>query len=211
MANLGRLNPSAWLLFKWDVQHSFYLEPLDQRARRRVIPPGTKPSPNMTLANEIFLSTRGQYAFDRRVIPNIEQVAGGVYSARLSRIGFGRRFSLSRHGRVSLPFSRIRAPRPQHHKVPRQALPFSRPSSLTAALTGTSSSALFVDVGQPSIARRSPTRATRRCSARGVGLGFQFQQNLSIRGLGVEVRGIQGQEPVNSGYSRVNFILTVLY
>lgn len=74
-----------WYLFRWDVGQSFYLEPLlDGRTFRGE---GLKPedkgwAPGMTLAHEIQLSLRGQHSFDRRLVPNFQQVAGGFYSVR---------------------------------------------------------------------------------------------------------------------------------
>ncbi|MBS0191921.1 MAG: hypothetical protein U0573_04730 [Phycisphaerales bacterium] len=214
MANLGRLNPSsAWLLFKWDVQHSFYLEPLINGHADGVIPPGTKPSPNMTLANEIFLSTRGQYAFDRRVIPNIEQVAGGVYSVR------GYPESASAGDSVFLAtaeyrfhFPRILAPRdPNTTKFRDKPFRFA-PQQPYGRADWDLIFRAFVDVGRTVNSQKEPYESNATMLGTGVGLELQFQQNLSIRvDWGVALRGIQGQEPVNSGYSRVNFILTVLY
>jgi hemolysin activation/secretion protein len=59
-------------IIKGDILHAFYLEPLFD--------------PNATnsggLANEILLSTRGQYAFGSRLIPNEEMAVGGLYTVR---------------------------------------------------------------------------------------------------------------------------------
>ena len=35
-----------------------------------------------TLAHEIVISTRGQYAFDARLVPQFQQVAGGMFTVR---------------------------------------------------------------------------------------------------------------------------------
>ena len=43
---------------------------------------GESRSGSQTLANEVAASVRGQYAFRRRLIPNEEEVAGGMFSVR---------------------------------------------------------------------------------------------------------------------------------
>ncbi|MBT8484937.1 MAG: hypothetical protein KJO43_05110, partial [Phycisphaerae bacterium] len=78
--SLGRLFPDDdWLTLQWDLGHSFYLEPvLDPAAWQD---PTTAES--STLAHEVALAFRGQYAFnDARLIPQSEGVAGGFYSVR---------------------------------------------------------------------------------------------------------------------------------
>lgn len=73
LTEIGRFNADAqWVVLKFDAQHSFYIEPLLNRDPN-------KPTP---LAHEIALSTRGQWAFDYRLIPNYEEVAGGLYTVR---------------------------------------------------------------------------------------------------------------------------------
>ncbi len=76
---LGRLNTEEdWTTFRWDVTHSMYLEPL-------LIPnqwADTGPNGRPTLAHELQLSFRGQTTFGNRLIPQEEQVVGGLYTVR---------------------------------------------------------------------------------------------------------------------------------
>ena len=76
---LGRILPDArWQLFRWDFGGSSYLEPLiNRKAWRDPTTPRTS-----TLAHEIAGGFRGQYAFDYRLVPQVEQVVGGLYSVR---------------------------------------------------------------------------------------------------------------------------------
>jgi hypothetical protein len=67
-----------WVVMRWDSAAWFYLEPLIFREAWR--DPST-PSTS-TLAHEIQLSFRGQYAFGSRLIPQEMSVAGGLYSVR---------------------------------------------------------------------------------------------------------------------------------
>lgn len=80
-AQLGTGRPivdSKWALLQWDLGWSHYLEPLlNPRGWRD---PETHRS--STLAHEFALGTRGQYAFDYRLIPQASQVIGGMYSVR---------------------------------------------------------------------------------------------------------------------------------
>ncbi len=76
---IGRLQPDEeWYKLRWDVSHAFYLEPvLDRAAWQDLSTPESS-----TLAHELAFRVRGQYAFDRRLIPQEEQVAGGLFTVR---------------------------------------------------------------------------------------------------------------------------------
>jgi hemolysin activation/secretion protein len=71
---LGRLNTNQdVLVLQGGLAESFYLEPIfDPRFY----------AGQSTLAHEVALSVRGQYAFNGRLIPQAEDVAGGLYSVR---------------------------------------------------------------------------------------------------------------------------------
>jgi hypothetical protein len=77
--NQGR--PDAdddWIALHWNIGVSHYLEPLLNR--KAWADPTTAES--STLAHEVALSFRGQHAFHYRLIPQISQVIGGLYSVR---------------------------------------------------------------------------------------------------------------------------------
>ncbi len=67
-----------FVILRWDSSYSAYLEPLLNRAAWE--DPGTPES--STLAHELAFSFRGQYAFNYRLIPQFQQVAGGLYTVR---------------------------------------------------------------------------------------------------------------------------------
>jgi hemolysin activation/secretion protein len=81
LADLGRTDPDRdFSLLKWNGSFSFFLEPI-VFARRGWGDPGS-PS-HSTLAHEIVISTRGQWAYDDdRLIPQFQQVAGGQFTVR---------------------------------------------------------------------------------------------------------------------------------
>ena len=73
--SLGRLNTTDnWLMFKYSGDYSFFLEPIFDSDNFQ--------QGESTLAHELFFSLRGQYAFDSRVVPSFQAVAGGFYSVR---------------------------------------------------------------------------------------------------------------------------------
>ncbi|MCP4036291.1 MAG: hypothetical protein GY733_05085 [bacterium] len=77
--NQGRTDADDnWVALHWNIGVSHYLEPLFNRKAWE--DPTTAES--STLAHEVALSFRGQYAFDYRLIPQVSQVIGGLYSVR---------------------------------------------------------------------------------------------------------------------------------
>lgn len=71
--NLGRFDADErWVLLKGDAGYQYYLEPLFKASRRD----------DPTLAHEIALSVRGQATFGQRLVPNYQDVLGGLYSVR---------------------------------------------------------------------------------------------------------------------------------
>jgi hemolysin activation/secretion protein len=81
LAQLGRIDPDRdFSLLKWNGAFSFYLEPIVY-ARRGWGDPGS-PS-HSTLAHEVVIATRGQWAYDDdRLVPQFHQVAGGQFTVR---------------------------------------------------------------------------------------------------------------------------------
>jgi hypothetical protein len=68
-----------WTVFKWSLDHSFYLEPL---LFREAAHDPDAPHWKTALAHEIAFSFRGQHAFDNRLIPQEEETLGGLYTVR---------------------------------------------------------------------------------------------------------------------------------
>lgn len=76
---LGRFDADpSWAVLRWDSTFSQFLEPL--LFRKAWEDPSTPSS--STLAHEIFVAFRGQYAFGFRLIPQEEMVAGGMFTVR---------------------------------------------------------------------------------------------------------------------------------
>lgn len=71
--NLGRFDADErWMLVKGEANYQFFLEPLLGGPNRE----------DPTLAHELALSLRGQATFGQRLVPNYQEVLGGMYSVR---------------------------------------------------------------------------------------------------------------------------------
>lgn len=79
MGGLGRVDPDEdWSVLRWNTSFTSYLEPLMAGAAwSNPSTPGSS-----TLAHEVALLFRGQYAFDNRLIPQHQTIAGGFYTVR---------------------------------------------------------------------------------------------------------------------------------
>jgi hemolysin activation/secretion protein len=72
---LGRADVTPnWVIMQGDAAEAFYLEP--------ILDPDGFAAGTSTLANQIVLSVQGQEAFNQRLIPEEEAVAGGLYTVR---------------------------------------------------------------------------------------------------------------------------------
>ncbi|MBY0112483.1 MAG: hypothetical protein K2Y21_06650 [Phycisphaerales bacterium] len=212
---LGRLNPDgAWSALKWEMDHAFYLEPLFNGHGNAIAPPNATDTRGMTLAHELYFSTRGQYAFDKRLIANAQQVAGGIYSVR------GYPESISAGDTVFLGTAEYRFHLPRVLTVepdPTKTKLFGRPFRYSPQQPyGRADWDLifraFIDVGRTVNSRIESFESNATLIGAGVGLEFQFQQNLSLRlDYGVALRGVQATDPVSAGDGRLHFVLTVLY
>jgi hemolysin activation/secretion protein len=212
---LGRLNPDgAWSALKWEAEHAFFLEPLLNGHGNAVAPPGASETKGMTLAHELVFSTRGQYAFDKRLIANTQQVAGGVYSVRgyPESIAAGDSvFLATAEYRFHLP--RMLTVEPDPTKTKLFGKPFRyAPQQPYGRADWDLIFRAFIDVGRTVNSRIESFENNATLIGTGVGLEFQFQQNLSARlDYGVALRGVEATDPITAGDGRLHFVLTVLY
>ena len=200
-----------------DFGFTQYLEPLfNPRAWRD---PSTAAS--STLAHEISLGARGQYAFGHRLIPQAEQVVGGLYSVRgydqSSAVGdnviigtFEYRFHLPH----SLPVNRepVQLPLLGDFRVAPQQV-YGRPDwdfILRA----------FVDAGGTSSNKRPDRQAngiklepSEFLLGAGVGLELVIRNNFRARvDWATALRSNQStSNEVDAGDSEFHFLFTVLY
>ena len=73
---LGRVDPDdRWKILRWEAGLSFFLEPILARRLPGLVDGSRR-------AHEVYLSSRGQDAFDNRLIPQEEMIVGGLYTVR---------------------------------------------------------------------------------------------------------------------------------
>jgi len=83
LQTLGRPAPNRnWFVLRWNVQSSAFLEPFVNwlAGGSKRYDPGTMEYAD--LANELVMTTRGQYVPFQRLVPQEELTAGGLYSVR---------------------------------------------------------------------------------------------------------------------------------
>jgi len=179
LAELGRLNvDDQWVALQWDASYSFYLEPL-LGARS-------------TLAHELALSARGQYAFDYRLIPQAERVIGGFYSVR------GYEESTAAGDTVYLGSAEYR------FHIPRSLREKEQQAQDWDLIFRS-----FIDVGRALNNQKLATENQETLVGTGVGLELQLKRNLNIRcdwGLALNDAGTN-----ESGDNRVHLAATLLW
>lgn len=204
---LGRLRTDdSWLTLQWDLSHSFYLEPLLNNEAWRTEPRW------QTLAHELALSFRGQYAFDYRLVPNFEQVIGGLYSVR----GYPESVVAGDTVLIGSIEYRWHIPRSLPVQADPNATPlFGQPfrwapqqpygrADWDLILRG------FFDAGRAINSERLSFEEDQTLLGVGVGLEFLFKRNLSVRvDWGVALEDVEGE--VDSGDSQVHFSATLLF
>ncbi len=202
MTKLGRLAPDEdWVVLQWSLGTSFFLEPLIT---------GRDGERASTLAHEIALGVRGQYAFDNRLIPNAEQVAGGLYSVR------GYPESITAGDTVVIASAEYRFHVPRAFEVeeePRTLFgrpfryapqqPYGRPD-WDLILRG------FVDAARVVNSDRQAFESDEDMLGAGVGIELLLYRNVSVRmDWAAAIEEIEGK--VKSGSNRFHFVFTFLF
>jgi hemolysin activation/secretion protein len=202
---MGRTDPTPdFAILQPDVEGSFYLEPIINHANFE--------AGRSELAQEVYLSFRGQWALNSRLIPQFQEAAGGYYTVRgypeaevagdTVLLGTAEyRFHLSRALGIS--------PNPTNFKVfgdpfrllPQQ--PYQRPD-WDFIIRG------FIDGGEVLQSRKVPGEFDDTLVGAGAGVELQVRQNLDIRAdYGVALDALSGR--VSAGSSQVTLIVTLLY
>lgn len=207
---LGRTDADEdWAVLRGDVSHSFYLEPAILGSAWDE--PSTGAS-RTTLAHELALSVRGQWAFGHRLIPQAEDVAGGMYSVR----GYPEAMLAGDSVLIASAEYRVHVPRLLGVDETPARLPmvgeFSvrRPSQYSnpdwdLVLRG------FVDAGSVISSDRLSFENNESLFGAGVGVEVTLKRNVNARAdWGVALSDVRDDE-VTAGSSRFHLSLTVLY
>jgi hemolysin activation/secretion protein len=203
--NLGRLDADErWVLLKGEGGYSFYLEPLLASMRDRV-----------SLQHEIALVGRGQATAGQRLVPNYQDVLGGLYSVRGYPQGIAAgdyslnvqaeyRFHLPRgFGASEQPGSFFGEP---FRWAPQYA---GGPTDWDLLFRG------FVDAGMTVNADKESFEEDQTLLGAGLGAEFSIYRRLVVRSdFGwalAELENADGSTLVESGDFQWHFVATLMY
>lgn len=207
LERLGRVNvDTEWVLFNYNVEWSFFLEPVF--FREHFLDLDNTWNPRKTLAHEIAFELRGQEAFGSRLVPNYQAVTGGAATVR----GYPESEVPSDSVTVFTTEYRFHVPRAFEPGEPGSFLgePFKfRPQRVWSRPDWDLVVKGFLDVAR---------------AANNDALSFEPDETLVGAGLGVDVlfkrnfvlsldwgMALADTDNVASGDSEVHFILTLLY
>ena len=214
LEQLGRLNPDDdFLVMTWDSTLSFYLEPLFNK--RGWEDPSTWRS--STLAHELEFRFRGQSAFNNRLVPNYQTVAGGLYSVRgypeSSAAG-----DTSYVGTVEYRFHWPRTFRPGDPDPDRKLFGRTfkvRPQQVYGRPDWDLVFRAFFDYAILKNSARASFETDETLAGTGVGVEFLLLRNLSVRlDYGIvlnEIGSAANGNLVEEGDTRLHFSLTTLF
>jgi len=193
-----------------DATQSFYLEPL--------LDPKGFVNGAGTLANEVYLHAHGQWAFDSRLFPQAEDVAGGFYTVRgypESIMAGDSVFVINTEYRLHIP--RLFPIQPDPTKTPflwdksfrvSPQQPYGRPDWDLI-------SRVFLDVGRVMYSDPQSFERNGTLVGTGVGLELQYKQNFNFRiDWGIALNDLKNPDPtqqVTEGSNRFHISATILY
>ncbi len=209
LEGLGTFMPTRDpVVLQYNFSHSFFLEPL--------LDAQNFATGKSTLAHELYFGMRGQYAFDNRLFPQGQTVAGGLFSVR----GYPESIVAGDSTIIATAEYRFHVPR----IFPVQNDPTKTPFLWDKSFRYSPQTAYgrpdwdlifraFTDVGQVDISARQGYESNRTLWGTGVGMELQIKQNFNFRvDWGIPLNGIQDLG-VRTGpdSSRVHFTATILY
>jgi hypothetical protein len=219
LALLGRPNPSeSWQVLKFDATQSFHIEPLISDVFW-----GTGESGPTSLAHEVSVGLRGQFAFGDRLIANEQDVLGGLYTVRgypesvaagdSSVVGtLEYRYHVPRAWPISAPGFKgdrklnwfRRTGGEDFRYAPSEAFGYT---DWDLVLKG------FIDAGQTSVSDAVAGEQDETLVGAGLGVEFLWKRNLQARiDWGFALTDVDNAaEPVDSGDNRIHVVLTLSY
>jgi len=205
---LGRTDPDEeWVVLQGALAHSVYLEPLLDREGWEN--PLGEDQP--TLAHEVAMAVRGQWAMGNRLIPQAEQVVGGLYTVR------GYPEAATAGDSVVVASAEYRFHLPKSFGVEREPGEFFGRTFRYAPqyVYGTPDWDLifkgFVDAGWTWNSDRRSFESDDTLAGAGIGVEFLYRRNVNIRlDWGFALKDLESAD-VEAGDSRVHFVATILY
>ncbi len=202
VARLGRPDVDyQWWALRWDARQSVFLDTL------------LAASPEQSrMAHEVSARLTGQYAFNDRLPPEFEDVAGGFYTVR----GYPENSASGDSDVVgsveyALHVPRLLPPRPKPATCPVIDKPFRyAPASAAVLPDWDLILRAFVDGGYTCNSERIDSlESNETLLSTGVGAELRFYRNFSVRlDWGIPLHAISGTP---AGDSRFHFALTVSY
>jgi hemolysin activation/secretion protein len=203
---LGRADVSKGpVALQFDFGQSFYLEPLFDTRRFA--------AGNSTLAHEVYVAARGQWAFNNRLFPQAQDVAGGLFSVRgyPESVAAGDSVIVgSAEYRFHVP--RVLAVQPDPSQTP---LPWDKnfrlsPQQVYGRPDWDLILRAFLDVGEVVNSSRQSFEKDVTLVGTGVGVELQYRQNLNLRvDWGAALTDIPDE--VKAGSNRFHITSTILY
>ncbi len=207
---LGRFNTNrTWAIFQGNAHDAFYLEPL--------LEPSAYQSGQVIPANQIYVSVSGQEAFGQRLIPQEEDVLGGLYTVRgypqsivagdnaiygsiEYRLHIPHLLPVHPHQKTKFFGRRFNFFPPDH---------FSTPDWDLMLFT-------FLDGGVVQDSQAQPYEGSATLLSTGLGARLTLYSNMELLAdWGVALHGISpratGQGGVSAGSSQFNFLFEVSY
>lgn len=201
---LGRQDPDdEWWVAQGSLEHSFFLEPV-------LYPKGDY----TTLAHEVLFVGRAQYAFGNRLVPQEQDVLGGLYTVR----GYPESVVAADTVLLGTVEYRYHVPRGfkpeparkvfgrEFRRAPEQE--FGLPD-WDLVLKG------FFDIGRAMQSDALDFETDNTLMGAGVGIELQFKQNISLRlDYGVALRNVEdeiGDDDVEAGEDRLHVLFTISY
>jgi len=205
---LGRTDPdNEWTVLRWDIGHTTYLEPIFNRAAWE--DPSTPGS--STLAHEVALSLRGQYAFGNRLIPQAQSIAGGLYTVR----GYPQAASAGDNSIIASAEYRLHIPRLfALEETPRELFgqPFrAAPQFVYGTPDWDVVLKAFVDTARVTYNDAFFFEESDTLVSAGIGVDFLYRRNLNLRlDWGFALKDLENRG-VKSGDNRLHFVATILF
>lgn len=208
LAALGRTAPDTDpVIFKGGLTHSVYLEPLLNRKNWESL---STPE-DSTLAHELVMGVRGQYAFDNRLIPQAEQVMGGLYTVR----GYPESIVAGDSAVIGTIEYRLHLPR-LFSLQPEPGTLFGKPfrtapQYVFGPVDWDLVPKAFFDVGRVYISDPFGFESDQTLMGAGIGIDLLYRRNLNVRlDWGFVLEEINALN-VNEGSNRLHFVATILF
>lgn len=203
---LGRVAADDnYAVFRGEIVHSFFLDPVFRK----------DPENAKGLAHEILWSVKGQYALGNRLIPNEEQVAGGLYTVR----GYPHAIVAGDNAIIGSAEYRFHLPRALEPRVDpgtfagkpfrwRPQYPYG-PTDWDLVLKA------FVDAARVTNTDRQSFEVDHTLLGAGVGAEFSLTRRFSVRtDLGFALKELEdetGESMVDAGHAELHIVITLVY